>query len=68
MVCKGAGHGGLTSAARLQQLKIPTLIVDRNSRIDENWRNRYVLIITRPLLYISDVPNMTRYDRTCQLK
>ena len=39
----GAGQGGLTSAARLQQLQVPTLIVDRNPRIGDNWRNRYAL-------------------------
>ena len=36
----GAGQGGLTSAARLQQLQIPTLIVDQNARVGDNWRNR----------------------------
>lgn len=28
-------------AARLKQLGVPTLIVDRNARIGDNWRNRY---------------------------
>ncbi|KAL8962469.1 MAG: hypothetical protein Q9193_001125 [Seirophora villosa] len=37
----GAGQGGLTVAARLKQLGVPTLIVDRNARIGDNWRNRY---------------------------
>ncbi len=36
----GAGQGGLTSAARLHQLGVPTLIIDRNPRIGDNWRNR----------------------------
>ena len=36
----GAGQGGLTSAARLHQLGVPTLIIDRNSRVGDNWRNR----------------------------
>lgn len=38
----GAGQGGLTSAARLQQLQVPALIVDRNPRVGDNWRNRSV--------------------------
>ena len=38
----GAGQGGLTSAARLGQLQIPTLIVDKNPRIGDNWRKRCV--------------------------
>ncbi|KAL2069978.1 hypothetical protein VTL71DRAFT_14658 [Oculimacula yallundae] len=37
----GAGQGGLTTAARLKMLKVPTLIIDRNQRIGDNWRNRY---------------------------
>ena len=28
-------------AARLKQLGVETLIVDRNPRIGDNWRNRY---------------------------
>ena len=48
----GAGQGGLTSAARLQQLQIPTLIVDRNPRIGDNWRNRYhQLVLHDPVWY-----------------
>ena len=39
-VYSGAGQGGLTSAARLQNLGIPTLIIDRNPRVGDNWRNR----------------------------
>lgn len=37
----GAGQGGLTLAARLKQLDVSTLLIDRNSRIGDNWRNRY---------------------------
>jgi len=37
----GAGQGGLTVAARLKQLAVETLIIDRNPRIGDNWRNRY---------------------------
>jgi cation diffusion facilitator CzcD-associated flavoprotein CzcO len=28
-------------AARLTQLKVKTLVIDRNARIGDNWRNRY---------------------------
>lgn len=37
----GAGHSGLAAAARLKALEIPTLVVDRNARIGDNWRSRY---------------------------
>ena len=37
----GAGQGGLSIAARLKQLGVEALIIDRNPRIGDNWRNRY---------------------------
>lgn len=37
----GAGHNGLAIAARLKCYEIPTLVVERNERIGDNWRNRY---------------------------
>ncbi|CAF9925944.1 MAG: hypothetical protein ALECFALPRED_003257 [Alectoria fallacina] len=48
----GAGQGGLTSAARLHQLGVPTLIIDRNPRVGDNWRNRYhQLVLHDPVWY-----------------
>src|SRR6185312_6179088 len=37
----GGGHAGLSAAARLGQLGLDTLIVDRWPRIGDNWRQRY---------------------------
>jgi hypothetical protein len=34
-------HSGLMTAARLKALGVSCLIVERNSRIGDNWRNRY---------------------------
>ncbi|KAH7346631.1 dimethylaniline monooxygenase (N-oxide forming) [Rhexocercosporidium sp. MPI-PUGE-AT-0058] len=48
----GAGQGGLTPAARLKMLNVPTLIIDRNPRIGDNWRNRYhQLVLHDPVWY-----------------
>lgn len=48
----GAGQGGLTPAARLKLLGIPTLIIDRNERVGDNWRNRYhQLVLHDPVWY-----------------
>ncbi|KAL8932474.1 MAG: hypothetical protein Q9211_006293 [Gyalolechia sp. 1 TL-2023] len=48
----GAGQGGLTSAARLHQVQVPTLIIDRNPRVGDNWRNRYhQLVLHDPVWY-----------------
>ncbi|GAA1827414.1 NAD(P)/FAD-dependent oxidoreductase [Pseudonocardia ailaonensis] len=41
VVVVGAGHSGLGLAARLGRLGVRTLVVDRNPRVGDNWRNRY---------------------------
>jgi cation diffusion facilitator CzcD-associated flavoprotein CzcO len=41
----GAGHAGLTIAARLGAVNIDTLVIDREQRIGDNWRNRYQSLI-----------------------
>ncbi|KAF9889709.1 hypothetical protein FE257_007015 [Aspergillus nanangensis] len=42
----GAGQAGLNMGARLQSLGVSCLIVDRNERIGDNWRNRYRTLVT----------------------
>jgi cation diffusion facilitator CzcD-associated flavoprotein CzcO len=37
----GAGHSGLSAAARLKALGLDTLVVEKNSRVGDNWRTRY---------------------------
>jgi len=37
----GGGHIGLQVAARLKTLGVQHLIVEKNERIGDNWRNRY---------------------------
>ena len=37
----GGGHAGVTAAARLVQLGVDTLVIDREQRIGDNWRLRY---------------------------
>lgn len=41
----GAGQAGLNLGARLGQLNINTLIVDKNDRIGDNWRKRYRFLV-----------------------
>jgi putative flavoprotein involved in K+ transport len=40
-VIVGGGQGGIALAARLKRLNVPTLIIERNSRPGDSWRNRY---------------------------
>ena len=37
----GGGHAGITAAARLRQLGVDTLVIDKETRIGDNWRLRY---------------------------
>jgi putative flavoprotein involved in K+ transport len=48
----GAGHAGLGLAARLGTLGLQTLLIDRNERIGDGWRNRYdSLVLHDPVWY-----------------
>lgn len=48
----GAGQGGVALAARLKQLGVPTLVVERNPRVGDSWRNRYrSLVLHDPVWY-----------------
>lgn len=37
----GAGHSGLMVAARLKQMGVKTLVIDRAQQVGDSWRNRY---------------------------
>ncbi|CAL5871179.1 uncharacterized protein PFLUO_LOCUS5426 [Penicillium psychrofluorescens] len=42
----GSGQAGLNVGARLQSLGVSCLIVDKNERVGDNWRNRYRTLVT----------------------
>ncbi|WP_036053853.1 NAD(P)/FAD-dependent oxidoreductase [Bradyrhizobium sp. URHD0069] len=54
----GGGQAGLSIAARLKQLQIDTLIVDRESRIGDNWRNRYHALTLHNQVQVNHLPYM----------
>ncbi|KQY56139.1 monooxygenase [Aeromicrobium sp. Root495] len=41
VVIVGGGHGGLVLGARLRQMGVDVLIVEKNARVGDNWRHRY---------------------------
>ncbi|KAK3372639.1 dimethylaniline monooxygenase (N-oxide forming) [Podospora didyma] len=48
----GAGQGGLTAHARLKMLNVPTLVIDSNESVGDNWRKRYhQLVLHDPVWY-----------------
>ncbi|KAJ5291613.1 hypothetical protein N7478_000864 [Penicillium angulare] len=42
----GAGQAGLNMGARLQNLGLSCLIVDKHERVGDNWRKRYRTLVT----------------------
>ena len=54
----GGGQAGLTIAARLKQLQIDTLIVDRQPRIGDNWRKRYHALTLHNQVHVNHLPYM----------
>ena len=54
----GAGQAGLSIAARLTQLGVDTLIVDRLPRIGDNWRNRYHALTLHNQVHVNHLPYM----------
>ncbi len=54
----GGGHAGLSIGARLRQLNVDALVVDRESRIGDNWRNRYHALTLHNQVQVNHLPYM----------
>jgi cation diffusion facilitator CzcD-associated flavoprotein CzcO len=54
----GGGQAGLSIAARCRQLQIDTLIVDREARVGDNWRNRYHALTLHNQVQVNHLPYM----------
>jgi putative flavoprotein involved in K+ transport len=54
----GGGQAGLAIAARLKQLQIDTLIVDREPRVGDNWRKRYHALTLHNQVQVNHMPYM----------
>ena len=52
----GGGQAGLSIAARLQQLGVDALIVDRHERVGDNWRKRYHSLTLHNEVYVNHLP------------
>jgi cation diffusion facilitator CzcD-associated flavoprotein CzcO len=58
VVIVGAGQAGLAVAARLRQLGVGTLIVDREARVGDNWRRRYHGLVLHNEVWANHLPYM----------
>jgi cation diffusion facilitator CzcD-associated flavoprotein CzcO len=56
VIVVGGGQAGLSIAARLHQLGIDTLIVDRHGRVGDNWRTRYHSLTLHNEVHVNHLP------------
>jgi putative flavoprotein involved in K+ transport len=52
----GGGQGGIALAARLKRLDVPTLVIDRQARPDDTWRNRYKSLCLHDPVWYDHLP------------
>ena len=52
----GGGQGGIALGARLRQLGVPTIIVDRHPRPGDQWRNRYKSLCLHDPVWYDHLP------------
>jgi putative flavoprotein involved in K+ transport len=55
-VIVGGGQGGIALGARLRQLGVPTIIVDRNPRPGDAWRKRYKSLCLHDPVWYDHLP------------
>ena len=58
VVVVGAGQAGLAIAARLNALGVDTLLIEKNRRVGDNWRNRYHSLTLHNEVYVNHLPYM----------
>ena len=52
----GGGQGGIALGARLRQLGVPTIIVERNERPGDSWRKRYKSLALHDPVWYDHLP------------
>ncbi|WP_336174859.1 NAD(P)/FAD-dependent oxidoreductase [Alloalcanivorax xenomutans] len=52
----GGGQGGIGLAARLRQLNVPTIVVEKNPRPGDSWRNRYKSLCLHDPVWYDHMP------------
>ena len=56
VVVVGGGQGGIALGARLRQLGVPAIIVERNLRPGDSWRNRYKSLCLHDPVWYDHLP------------
>lgn len=52
----GGGQGGIALGARLRQLSVPSLVLDRNERPGDQWRQRYKSLCLHDPVWYDHMP------------
>jgi putative flavoprotein involved in K+ transport len=58
VVIIGGGQGGIMLAARLRRLGVPAIIVEKNERPGDSWRNRYKSLCLHDPVWYDHLPYM----------
>ncbi len=56
VVVIGGGQGGIALGARLRRLGVPTIIVEKNPRAGDSWRNRYKSLCLHDPVWYDHLP------------
>jgi putative flavoprotein involved in K+ transport len=56
VVVIGGGQGGMALGARLKQLNVPTLIIDKLDRPGDAWRQRYRTLVLHDPVWFDHLP------------
>ncbi len=56
VVIVGGGQGGIGLGARLRQLGVPTIIIEKNARAGDSWRNRYKSLCLHDPVWYDHMP------------
>lgn len=52
----GGGQGALMLAARLRRLGLPSLIIEKNKALGDNWRKRYKTLVLHDFVWGNHFP------------
>ena len=56
VVIVGGGQGGIVLGARLRQLRVPTIIVEKSARPGDSWRKRYKSLCLHDPVWYDHLP------------
>ena len=56
VVIIGGGQGGIALGARLRQLQVPTIIIEKNAKAGDSWRKRYKSLCLHDPVWYDHLP------------